>query len=168
MSDRDSNLLNVYKGIVVFMLILVVGAGLPIGAGAAIAWGAQIPLLLFVVSSAYVKSACCCCIPLFANEEGSTLASQLNSDIEKQTTDSVEPPKPKKPRMHWLDNIKTFLIFGVVLGHTGMAVYGAGAGLGFGAAERKRWFDCVILIGLCIFKPLVVPLFFFISGFFSP
>lgn len=128
----------------------------------------------------------CCCIPLFDQSAcvfcmSNDLAELLTSD--GQTTDDVTPnpdqthgplsprqpaespagPKPKKQRMHWLDNAKTFLVLSVILGHTGMAMWGTGAGLGFGAALHRRWFDVVILMGLCVFKPLVVPLFFFIS-----
>jgi len=146
---------------------MILAVGLPTGAGAAVAWGVQIPLLIFVLVGAFVPNPCCYGMDLFPTKKES-MASQLTTEAEPKATVEEATPKQPKKRMHWLDNLKTFLIIGVVLGHTAMTFSLGGAGINFEPTTEKTWFMMIVLILICIVKPLVVPLFFFISGFFAP
>lgn len=55
----------------------------------------------------------------------------------------------------------------VVIGHSATGFMGSGAFLGCGSEQQLNWFLPLGLSAMALLKPLVVPLFFFISGFFS-
>ncbi|CAK0840198.1 unnamed protein product [Prorocentrum cordatum] len=128
--------------VVAWLLIaVVVAVGLTTGAGAAAGWGMAPLSMLFV---------------LIVTCTGCGLNGRNVAEL----------PPSQTPRIPWLDNAKTFLICCVVLGHTGMAFAVQGAGITF-SSGRNTWFMPAAFAGLVLLKPLVVPLFFFISGFFA-
>ena len=141
------------------IIIFVFVAGLLTGAGAAAGWGIDNILLVWVFMMAF------CC-----TSNAATDSPPASHDVEEKAPPTQRPAKRK--RMHWLDNLKSCLICGVVLGHTCMAMWGTGAGIRFMHIDwndrRYSAFNLLVYVGLCVFKPLVVPLFFFVSGYFAP
>lgn len=156
-ASRDRKVLCTYFGVICLLLILVTVVGLLTGAGAAAGWGMDIPAFLFVLSMTFYP--CCGCLP--DDDDGDGIVSSPPT--------LAQPTAPKK-RMHWLDNLKTCLICMVLLGHSAMTFFGTGSGINFSPIDLtdRSYFNATVLFGLCVFKPLVVPLFFFISGFFAP
>ena len=43
-----------------------------------------------------------------------------------------------------------------------------GAGIGFPGSDGGSFWNSCVLVGFCLFKPVVVPMFFCIAGYFSP
>ncbi|CAD7950381.1 unnamed protein product [Amoebophrya sp. A25] len=80
-----------------------------------------------------------------------------------------EQSQSAKPRLHYLDNLKSFLIFLVVMAHTGITFGPMGnneAWILFNFKDNYfAWVGSGIIIMLV---GMVMPVFFFIAGFFTP
>lgn len=108
-----------------------------------------------------------------------TMVKDRHSCCNKTTKD--EQPKQEQQRswgsgrLAWIDNVKVLLISMVVVGHSGMAFSGSGAYIGFNgpggmngsALQTANWYAPALWAGLSLLKPVVVPNFFLISGYFS-
>jgi len=81
------------------------------------------------------------------------------------TTKIKSPPKGR--RIHWLDNLRTIIIFLVVLYHVG-GVYEAGDLWGwFWIVDDPDTITWVGIVGI-IFDIMVMPTMFFIAGYLTP
>merc|ERR1712176_785941 len=105
-------------------------------------------------------------------------------DTEEAQEDAVvTPPSAKKARIDWIDNLKVLLISLVVFGHSAIVFAGFGAFLSFGTVDSETdnteavpdnqdnlptsHYNAVFYSGFVLLKPAIVPLFFFVSGYFS-
>ena len=149
---RACKVLTLFVGLTWVLLLAVLAAGLLLGAGNAASF-AVAPLTMGLVLLLTFCGGCCGWLA-----SAREVASELLPDGE-------EDPPPV--RLYWLDNAKTALITMVVVGHSATGFMGSGAFLGLGAAKQLNWFLPLGLSGLALLKPLVVPLFFWISGFLS-
>lgn len=70
-------------------------------------------------------------------------------------------------RLYWLDNLRTFTIFMVVLYHVGGVYEAAGLWGSFWIVDDPSTITWVGIIGI-IFDLIVMPTMFFISGFLTP
>ena len=56
-----------------------------------------------------------------------------------------------------------------MLGHTGIAFMGAGAGIAFLPVEDEgSWFMWFAYSGMFLIKTMIVPCFYAVSGYFAP
>lgn len=91
----------------------------------------------------------------------STSTSQTNDEEFQQEDKNV------KSRLQWLDNAKSMLMCGVIMGHSGVLFVGPSPTLNF-QHDMDNGFVPAAYTGLMLLKPLIVPMFFFISGFVTP
>eukprot|EP00537_Pseudo-nitzschia_pungens_P012445 CAMPEP_0172394404 /NCGR_PEP_ID=MMETSP1061-20121228/14696_1 /TAXON_ID=37318 /ORGANISM="Pseudo-nitzschia pungens, Strain cf. pungens" /LENGTH=528 /DNA_ID=CAMNT_0013125745 /DNA_START=200 /DNA_END=1786 /DNA_ORIENTATION=- len=75
--------------------------------------------------------------------------------------------KPKHERIEWIDQIRILLISLIVVGHSGMGLGGVPTVAGLVPPEVPSYYYPTGQIGILLLKPLAVPLFFFIAGYFS-
>ena len=136
--------LGVYLAITWLLLAAVLAVGLLLGAGTAAGWAIAPLSMVFVI------------VVTFAYSNAAPVGEALLD------ADSAGAPI----RYHWLDNAKVVLISLVVIGHSAVGFMGQGAFLGLDV-PRANWLLPAGYCGLALFKPVVVPLFYFISGFFS-
>ena len=73
----------------------------------------------------------------------------------------------KAGRIHWLDNLRTIIIFLVVLYHIGGVYEGAGLWASFWIIDDPDTMTWVGIMGI-VFDLLVMPVMFFISGYLTP
>lgn len=73
----------------------------------------------------------------------------------------------KGNRIHWMDNLRTFIIFLVVLYHVGGVYEAAGMWGGFWIVDDPATITWVGIIGIVI-DIFVMPTMFFISGYLTP
>lgn len=170
----------IYFSITWVFLIVLFASGIVMGNATTVGWAFEPVLVLYVLVMTF-GGAACGCFP--AHSQGVSQGAKpdkYGSAEDAEDVPSAEPDKDgsakdaedvqmlkKKHRLYWLDNIKLFLTIMVVVGHSGMAWWGVGAFVSVQAASDS-WYTPVVLTGLCLFKPLVVPLFYFISGYFTP
>lgn len=158
------------------LLIVLFASGIAMGNATTVGWAFEPVLVLFVLVMTFGGAACGCFPTPGLGDVTQGADKEVPAEPDKEV--SAEPDKDesakhsenvpqKKKRKYWLDNIKVFLTIMVVFGHSGMAWWGAGAFVSVQAASDS-WYTPVVLTGLCLFKPLVVPLFYFISGYFTP
>lgn len=106
------------------------------------------------------------------------------TETDEKEANAVEeglPPTPprKKERIEWIDDLKVLLICLVVVGHSAVSIMGFGAFLTLGTipadpdntnvvpVAQTTYYDAVFWSCFFLLKPAIVPLFFFVSGFFS-
>lgn len=70
-------------------------------------------------------------------------------------------------RIHWMDNLRTIIIFLVVLYHVGGVYEAAGLWKGFWIVTDSATISWVGIVGI-IFDVLMMPTLFFISGYLTP
>lgn len=158
---RTSKAFCIYLTVTWLLLLLVVAAGILAGAGNAAGWGVAPLSMIFVILVTFGGDKCGLLPPTAMDVEG---AAPSGPAADRDAPLMEAPPRP--PRLHWLDNAKAILITMVVIGHSATEFVGSGAFLGF-APPQTTWFMPLALSGLALLKPLVVPLFFLISGYFS-
>ncbi|MBC8504528.1 MAG: acyltransferase [Anaerolineales bacterium] len=73
----------------------------------------------------------------------------------------------RSTRIHWLDNLRTIIIFLVVLYHVGGVYEGAGLWGWFWIVDDPDTITWVGIVGI-IFDIMVMPIMFFISGYLTP
>lgn len=75
----------------------------------------------------------------------------------------------RKRRIEWIDKLKVMLISLVVVGHSCKAMTSSGAFLSIGDVTpgMPSYYTAFWMSGYFLLKPAVVPLFFFVSGYFS-
>lgn len=78
-----------------------------------------------------------------------------------------EKGKITKGRIYWLDNLRTFVIFLVVLCHAGWVYESSGIGAYFWIVDDPSTNDLSGIINI-ILDIFMMPTMFFISGFFTP
>ena len=147
--------------------VLAVGLLSP-GSGAAAGWGVAPLSMIFVIVVAF---AGCRAKPdgdgaaasesLPALQEWGAGAAGASGGAPLITTPTAPPH-----RLVMFDNARVALIMLVVIGHSGTGFMGSGAFLGF-RSVGPSWYEPVGLSALALLKPLVVPLFFLISGYLS-
>jgi len=158
--------LRIFHAVFWLMVVILVVAGVITGAGAAIGWGYQVPMQIFILIVTFVPGSGF--LPKKAIKKEAR-DKAIIADQEAPEVVVVDKPPQKKARMIWLDNLKTFLITGVVLGHTGTAFMGQGAGIGFiPVKDGGSWFMFFGFSLASALKTTIVPCFFAISGFFAP
>lgn len=141
---RPLSALLIFTLLTFALLAAILASGILMGAGNAAAWGVAPLSMVFVIGLTFFGERAC-----FARPASEPLTSVAT-----------------KPRLHWLDNAKATLITMVVVGHSAMPFIGQGAFLSLKPAPLS-WYTATALTGTALLKPLVVPLFFFISGYFS-
>lgn len=70
-------------------------------------------------------------------------------------------------RIHWMDNLRTVIIFLVVLYHVGGVYEAAGLWAGFWIVDDPVTISWVGIVGI-IFDIFIIPTLFFISGYLTP
>lgn len=123
-----------------------------------------------------------CLLPLSNDEINSIGESEGEQEYEEEMAQAFVPPPTQKERIVWIDQLKVLLICLVVIGHSAVTIYGAGAFLSFGLADATSeeekitasvspssnfYYNAVFWSGFLLLKPAIVPLFFFVSGYFS-
>jgi surface polysaccharide O-acyltransferase-like enzyme len=83
------------------------------------------------------------------------------------STDKLCPAVGTKDRLYYLDNLRTFLIFLVVLVHAGVVYESSGLMAPYWIVDDPSTSDLPGLLNL-ILDLLVIPTIFFISGYFTP
>ena len=73
----------------------------------------------------------------------------------------------KRKRIHWMDNLRTIIIFLVVLYHVGGVYEAAGLWQSFWIVSDSDTISWVGIVGI-IFDIFVMPAMFFISGYLTP
>lgn len=74
---------------------------------------------------------------------------------------------PKSTRIHWMDNLRTIIIFLVVLYHVGGVYEGAGLWGWFWIVDDPATIRWVGIVGI-IFDIFMMPVLFFVSGYLTP
>ena len=104
-----------------------------------------------------------------------------NGENAQEKEETTTPPTTgtrtvRKERIDWIDDLKIVLISLVVVGHSALAMTGLGAFLTLGTIQAETddtevvptsYYDAVFWCGFYLLKPAIVPLFFFVSGYFS-
>jgi len=167
--------MRVVQGMVAFVVViwlllatvLAVGILSP-GSGAAAGWAVAPITMAFVVLVTFAGKRLMPGADPPASGSGLPPAPRDWTGGAPLITTSAEPAASTaaSPRLAMLDNMRVALITLVVAGHSATGFMGAGAFLGFQPA-RPNWFEPAGLSALALLKPLVVPLFFLISGYFS-
>ena len=147
--------LCIYVGLALLLIILVSVVGVTTGAGNAAGW-AMAPVSMTLVMIVTFMGKRCKCLPAH-----NAITSLEGNEV------SATPSPERTQRMAWMDNAKVVMIILVVMGHSGMAFALGSAGISF-VPDSKTCFTPAAFIGLILLKPLVIPLFFFISGFVAP
>ena len=108
------------------------------------------------------------------DEEGNVASAQ-----EKEGIPPTRRIERKKERIDWIDDLKVLLISLVVVGHSAVSIMGFGAFLTLGTIQAgsddtnvvpdntTNYYDAVFWCCFFLLKPAIVPLFFFVSGYFS-
>ena len=78
-----------------------------------------------------------------------------------------EKPTTKRERIHWMDNLRTIIIFLVVLYHVGGVYEAAGLWSWFWIVVDPATITWVGILGI-VFDIIVMPTIFFISGYLTP
>lgn len=78
-----------------------------------------------------------------------------------------EPVSTQQNRIHWMDNLKTIIIFLVVLYHVGGVYEAAGLWGWFWIVDDPATITWVGIVGI-IFDLFVMPTMFFIAGYLTP
>lgn len=99
-----------------------------------------------------------------STSSGSTASTSISKTSDRELHQDY---KTEKSRLQWLDNAKSMLMCGVIMGHSGMLFVGPSPTLNF-KHDMDNWFVPAAYTGLMLLKPLIVPMFFFISGFLTP
>ena len=178
-----------YSVIFAGLLSAVLAAGLTLRAGNAVGWSVEPFLVIWVTLVTFLDfSGCSYCIkaadshqlldsedshtrePLDSTEHGASTENRArpNSEAYGSTEEFRETRQPG--RLYWMDNLKLVLIVLVIFGHSGMAFTGAGGFIGFSGPDilsSPNWYAPTVWSSLNLLKPLVVPLFFLVSGYFA-
>ena len=80
---------------------------------------------------------------------------------------AVEIKSGSGNRIHWMDNLRTFIIFLVVLYHVGGVYEAAGLWAGFWIVDDPDTITWVGIIGI-VFDIFMMPTLFFVSGYLTP
>ena len=80
---------------------------------------------------------------------------------------SKEKHAPKGNRIHWMDNLRTIIIFLVVLYHVGGVYEAAGLWKWFWIVVDPATISWVGILGV-VFDIFMMPTMFFISGYLTP
>lgn len=73
----------------------------------------------------------------------------------------------KRNRIHWMDNLRTIIIFIVVLYHVGGVYEAAGLWSGFWLVDDPATITWVGIVGI-VFDIFIMPTMFFVSGYLTP
>ena len=79
----------------------------------------------------------------------------------------IENTSTQSNRIRWMDNLRTVIIFLVVLYHVGGVYEGAGMWASFWIVDDPDTISWVGIIGI-IFDVMVMPIMFFVSGYLTP
>ena len=79
----------------------------------------------------------------------------------------IENTSTQSNRIRWMDNLRTVIIFLVVLYHVGGVYEGAGMWASFWIVDDPNTISWVGIIGI-IFDVMVMPIMFFVSGYLTP
>ena len=162
---RTKKAFCLYLSVTWLLLLVVVAAGILVGAGNAAGWCVAPLSMVFVLLVTFGGERCGWLPRATVGVEGTAPPDNSTPPVTGGDAPLIEAPQ-RPPRLHWLDNAKAILITMVVIGHSATEFMGSGAFLGF-APPQPTWFMPLALSGLALLKPLVVPLFFLISGYFS-
>ena len=80
---------------------------------------------------------------------------------------TVDSKRLPKKRIHWMDNLRTIIIFLVVLYHVGGVYEAAGLWGGFWIVDDPDTMTWVGIVGI-VFDIFIMPTMFFISGYLTP
>lgn len=75
---------------------------------------------------------------------------------------------PAPSRLYYLDNLKVFMTFSVILHHITIGYGSAGGVDGFVIGNFHNWFSSASVVVLCVNQSYFMCAFFFISGYFTP
>ena len=121
--------------------------------------------------------------PRSSGEEGERV-EETDKEGQPSVGEAGEAEQPtstrRKQRIVWIDQLKVVLICLVVVGHSAVSIMGFGAFLSLGSVTEEDqedvvgsiatstfFYDAVFWSGFLLLKPIIVPLFFFVSGYFS-
>ena len=73
----------------------------------------------------------------------------------------------KRRRVHWMDNLRTIIIFFVVFYHVGGVYEAVGSWSDFWIVDDAATITWVGIVGI-VFDIFIMPTMFFISGYLTP
>jgi hypothetical protein len=123
-----------------------------------------------------------CLLPPQPSPEEEERVEEGNNEEQPMIGEVEHPAQTRsKQRIVWIDQLKVLLICLVVVGHSAVSIMGFGAFLSLGSFDEQEqqediapsittstfYYDAVFWSGFLLLKPTIVPLFFFVSGYFS-
>jgi hypothetical protein len=172
--------MNVRKALICYnsafwaLLILMFVAQLLAGAGPIINFYVYAPMtFIFVIVTTFIIYPAVTQPTINSDdEEGNGENPQEEEDVA-----ILPPPRTeRRERIDWIDDLKILLISLVVVGHSAVSIMGFGAFLTLGTIQAETddtevvpttYYDAVFWCCFFLLKPAIVPLFFFVSGYFS-